>query len=103
MFNCAWGATSLYGPVFTMSPYMLAVRFIAFSGDDEELALKLHFSQTNAPIAILPGSHHFNNDFRKTCRTDLERLFRNQIKEAQRPVTNFVFLCIFVILWQKFH
>ena len=26
MFNCACGATSLYGPVFTMSLYMLAVR-----------------------------------------------------------------------------
>ena len=28
MFNCAWGATSLYGPVLTISPYISAVRSI---------------------------------------------------------------------------
>jgi type IV secretory pathway VirJ component len=34
-------------------------------GDDEEPVLKIRFSQTNAHVTILPGSHHFNNDFVK--------------------------------------
>jgi type IV secretory pathway VirJ component len=49
---------------------------VCIFGDQEDTALKKHFSETGARIVVLPGSHHYNNDFSAVSEAIFSRIYK---------------------------
>ncbi|MCB0850557.1 MAG: virulence factor, partial [Bacteroidetes bacterium] len=60
-----FGSSSDTYDVIAQLKKMANLKPVCIFGDEEEESTKLNFIRAGAEIVVLPGSHHYNNDFEK--------------------------------------
>ncbi len=50
---------------------------VCFFGKEEEASVRTHFTETGVKVVLLPGNHHYNNDFSTITDNVLKTIIKN--------------------------